>query len=208
MSIVNIIISIARQISYILLNKSMSKDIIGKILTKNENKNYKKNNLLIEQKNVINEPFKNIENNKINSDRKNIEYSSMDKQSVEEIMNKSNKINFNNTKVDESLKRIRTNQAKINIIKNLKIIHIIKSFFCFKDKKTKLIDLCHNIIIKDFCIDRILKRLYNLEKLYYLLSEEELYKIKLFKNKEFEIINKYLFQINNKIKKKNEQNKK
>ena len=47
-------------------------------------------------------------------------------------------------------------------MKNLKVLNIIKSFFCFKDKKTKLIDLCDSSMNKYLCIERILKRLYNL----------------------------------------------
>ena len=51
-------------------------------------------------------------------------------------------------------------------MKNLNFINIIKSFFCFKDKKLKLINLCDNIVQKDICVERILRRLYILENEY------------------------------------------
>ena len=57
----------------------------------------------------------------------------------------------------------------IKVMKNLNFINIIKSFFCFKDKKLKLINLCDDIINKDICVERILRRLYILENEYNLL---------------------------------------
>ena len=72
-------------------------------------------------------------------------------------------------------------------MKNLKSLNIIKSLFCFKDKKTKLIDLCDRAINKYLCIERILKRLYTLENFcntfveidkYKLGNEEEISQIK------------------------------
>ena len=66
------------------------------------------------------------------------------------------------------------NQNYINEIKKkINYLHIIKSFFCFKDKKTKLIDLCHNIVIEDISIERIFERFYNLEKAYQYLSDKK-----------------------------------
>ena len=87
----------------------------------------------------------------------------------------------------------------IKVMKNLDFINIIKSFFCFKDKKLKLINLCNDIINKDICIERILKRLYILEKEYNLLIEKDT-------NKSF--INNDISKIKNIIKKiNNETNK-
>ena len=84
-------------------------------------------------------------------------------------------------------------------MKNLDFINIIKSFFCFKGKKMKLINLCNDIVQKDICIERILKRLYILEKEYNLLIEKDT-------NKSF--INNDISKIKNIIKKiNNETNK-
>ena len=87
---------------------------------------------------------------------------------------------------------------------------IIKSFFCFKDIKTKLIDLCNKVINEDICIDRILGRLYILEKIYSLIEKEKYGKCKFNKKEEFKKIKNYLYQINHgiKINNKSERSKK
>ena len=51
----------------------------------------------------------------------------------------------------------------IEVMKNLNFINIIKSFLFFKDKKLKLINFCNEIVNKDICVERILKRIYILE---------------------------------------------
>lgn len=88
---------------------------------------------------------------------------------------------------------------KINadIISNLNYFHIFKSYFCFKDKKTKLINKCHELVTEDICIERILSRLYELEKLPKFLSENGYIKLNLSKNKKFEEINECISQIEN-----------
>ena len=203
-SIVNLMIEIGKLISYFLLNKKMSKDIVRRLITKNENKEYKFNDL--NKINNANNIFNNIKNIKNISERKSINSEFKNKKSFEEILNKSdksNKIEHNYLKNDITLKSKHVNKTKINIMKKLNLWYIIKSLFCFKDNKIKLIDLCHNIVIQDLCIDKILKRLYKLEKIYCILSDEQLYNLNLIINKEFEEINKYLFQISKELKIKN-----
>ena len=88
------------------------------------------------------------------------------------------------------------------MFKEINYCHILKSYFCFKDKNSKLINICYNIITKDICIERILKRLYELENIDYYLTNKNNKKLKSYKNKRFKEINKYLDTINNeKIKK-------
>ena len=58
-------------------------------------------------------------------------------------------------------------------MKKLNFINIMKSFFCFKGKKIKLINLCDDIVKKDICVERILKRLYRLEKNYNLMIQQK-----------------------------------
>ncbi len=41
--------------------------------------------------------------------------------------------------------------------------HIIKSYFCFKDDKTKLINCCNNIISDELSIEKILRRINDME---------------------------------------------
>ena len=84
-------------------------------------------------------------------------------------------------------------------MKELNYFHIIKSYFCFKDNKSKLIQLCHNLVMEDMSVERILQRLYNLERIYYSFLKEQKGKIKLIKIKRFKEINKCIMNINNEI---------
>ena len=84
-------------------------------------------------------------------------------------------------------------------------LNIMKSFFCFKNRKTKFIELCHNIITKDMCIERILERFINLEKIYELNSTVENFKF-LENNDYNEVINFINKSANERIKEKNKFN--
>ena len=114
----------------------------------------------------------------------------------------------NNIKLND----IKLKEGNLKALKNIKFFNIIKSFFCFKDIKTNLIDLCNKIINEDICIDRILNRLYYLEKIYSFIENEKFIKYSLNRKEEFKKINNYLFQINHEIKtnlnNKSEKNKK
>ena len=115
-----------------------------------------------------------------------------EKQNSKVVINESNNIKLKDNKLKE---------RNMKVLKNLNFFEIIKSFFCFKDVRTKLIDLCNKIIKEDICIDRILSRLYNLEKIYCLMENKGYDKCKLNRKEEFKKINKYLFQINYEVKK-------
>ena len=196
-SVVNLMISIIKLFSFILLDKKMSKEIVENLIIRNLKK--EKPKTLIKQNNTLNNIFKDIENNNNDnnkfSERNNIKSDICNKSSVDENLNKSNKMKLDFHKTDVSLKEVRANHAKIKVMKKLNFWHIIKSYFCFKDKKIKFINLCHKIVFEDLCIDRILKRLYKLEKIYFILSEKEHSMMKLIINKEFKEINKCLSQI-------------
>ena len=77
------------------------------------------------------------------------------------------KTKLNTLKNDTAYKNGKIKQIKINnrYLDKVNYFHILKSYFCFKDKKTEMINLCNNIIKEDMCIERILERFYNLEKL-------------------------------------------
>ena len=96
------------------------------------------------------------------------------------------------------IKNVILKNMDINLDNDLKMkkityTSIIKSYFpCFKDKKTELINLCHTIILNELSIDTILIRLFKLEKIYNLLSENDKAKIHLMEIKEMEEINNYL----------------
>jgi hypothetical protein len=94
---------------------------------------------------------------------------------------------------DVILKNIDNNLDNELKMKKITYSSIIRSYFpCFKDKKTELINLCHSIILNELSIDTILIRLFKLEKIYNLLSENDKAKIHLMEIKEMEEINNYL----------------
>ena len=85
---------------------------------------------------------------------------------------KYSKSSLNVTNKNDILEGGSMNNTIISVMKDLNFINILKSFFCFKDKKMKLINLCNDIVQKDICVERILKRLYSLENNYNLIIEK------------------------------------
>ena len=139
----------------------MSKDIVGNILKKN--KNY----------------FLKIEKQSLNKKNKDSDKSFEMKTEVEEIYKTDNLEKNNENKLNTSSNQISKNETKDEeennkeekIFKKINYYHIFKSLFCFKDRKTKFINLCNEIITEDICIERILERFNNLENLCKLNSE-------------------------------------
>ena len=156
MSLINLLITISKIISEFLLNKKMDKDIIRYILTSN---NINKNNISKEKQ--IHEIF---DNNYDKNQKRIID--------TQKSVDSSNEIS---SKID--LESENKNENINNIMKNLKINSIIKSFFCCKDKKTKIINLCEDIVEKDICIERILKRLYLIENEFDILKNKNFFEI-------------------------------
>jgi len=194
-SIINLLITILKILTYLLLNKKMSKDIIKKIMMEDVFKECK-GKIFLNNKSRLATKLKGSDIDKSIAELG-------EKQNSKEIIKESNNIKLK----DKNLK-----EKNIKVLKNLNFFDIIKSTFCFKDAKTKLINLIHKIIKEDICIDRILSRLYNLEKIYCLIKNEEYDKRKFYRKEEFRKINDYLFQINyetkKSIKNKREKNKK
>ena len=181
MSLINLLITISKIISEFLLNKKMNKDIIRYILTSND---INKNNIAKDKQ--IHEIF---DNNYDKNRNRIIDIPKTTDSSIE-ISTKSDLENKN---------------ENINIImKNLKINSIIKSFFCCKDKKTKIINLCEGIVEKDICIERILKRLYLIENEFDILKNENFFEIQNIIDNISEESNK---KKNNKIEKISKKNK-
>ena len=171
MSLINLLIAISKVITEFLLYKKMHKDIIKYIIS---NKDIKENNQgkqIISNKKKFKKIFE-IENNKLEKFEKKIEQN----QIIEEKMN--SKVSLENQNKDFVLEFEDVNKNMIKIMKNLNFINIIKSFFRFKDKKLKLINLCNEIVMKDICVERILKRIYLLENGYNSMKEAD-------KNKSF-----------------------
>ena len=151
MSIINLSVTIGKSISHILLNKVMVRDILINIIDNNYNKkkNVTSNDYNIKKK-LNNSDIK--EKNKFNLEKTNI------KSGVSDI-EKINKSNINNL----NLSRHKTN-TKIRALKSINCFQFIKSLFCYEDIKSKLINICFNLIYDQMCIDNILKRIFILEK--------------------------------------------
>ena len=196
MSVVSLLFEIGRLVSSFLCEKKMSGDIISSLLEKN--KNYS----LTQQNHNINNLFKNKENNRMSSsERKDIKQESINKsrnlrntdyfeKNDEIILNKSIDIKKNDK--NEKINKIGLNK---NLINEINYFNIIKSYLCFKDKKTELINLCHDIIIEDMSIESILKRIYDLEQLYSSFSSRKKENSTLNKNERFKEINNNIHKI-------------
>ena len=175
MSVISLLFETGRQLSIILCNKKMSIDIISSLIenTKKDNLNQKiddinkifKNN----KKDILNQQNVNI-SNILNKKEKN-SISSSERKIVKKIMiDKANNLDNlgkeDQIKISKTLDISRYNKNdKINtiylhkrIINEIHFWNIIKSYFCFKDKKKELIDFCHNTIIEDMCVERILRK--------------------------------------------------
>ena len=195
MSVISLLFEIGKQISFILCDKIMSKDIIKSLLNMDE----------IDD--IINHTNKNIINTLFNTNQKN-DISSQRK-IAPEIMEKANNTNYlennNNIKINEKINKVNLSHK---VLKKINYYHIIKSYFCFNDKRTKLINLCHDIIIDDMCAERILKRFYNLETIYnYYFLNEEIQRYNNIKNNRFKEVFKYIYKLNNENKQFSKDNK-
>ena len=139
----------------------MDKDIIRYILTSNDI-----NKINISKEKQIHKVF---DNNYDENRNKHIDTPPKSADSFNEISTKNDL---------ESVNKNENKSVNINkIMKNLKINSIIKSFFCCEDKKTKIINLCEDIVKKDICIERILKRLYLIENEFDILKSKNFVEI-------------------------------
>ena len=197
MSVISLLFEIGGQISIFLCKRKMSKDIIFNLLNNNSNNNVNNNRDI-----KVSLPNKNINILNIEQHRKNEIFNTRRINKISS--NNSENINFRKN-LEQTLNKEKTNKkvdnTKINsqiftteIMKKINYLHIIKSFFCFNDKKTKLIDLCHSVVTDDISIERIMERLYNLEKAYHYISRRR--KEKFFsENKKIKEIKKYIYDI-------------
>ena len=198
-SIINIFFIVGRILANVIDRKKMNVDL-GRVLMnqkietdKDYNKLFEKNNNLkitlgkrdnINSKNKIqkfntDKPSNSVKIDKINPTvNTSVTTEIEDKDSVQ----KENNIKYKNN-----------NLFQEKVMKKIHIYHILKSYlFCFNDKKTKLINLYNNIILDELNIDKILSRIFKLEKIYYLLSEEDKAKINLIPIKELDKIKEYV----------------
>ena len=144
----------------------MHKDIIKYIITNNDIKENKKEKQIISNKIKLDKIF-DIDENKEEKFEKKINQNLIS----EEKINSDNSLDIQNKDKDCFLEFENEDTKIIKVMKRLNLINIIKSFLCFKDKKLKLINLCNDIICRDICIERMLKRIYKLESEYKSLIE-------------------------------------
>ena len=140
-SVVSILIEIGRLILEFSNEKKMSVDIIRRLF--NVDNKYRQNKFY---------------NNNLGTERIKL---------TPEKINNSFKLSDENNmymKTAESISDEPDNKNE-KIFKNLNIVNIIKSIFC-NSNKDQLISLCHEIIIKDMCVETILERFYNLLRIY------------------------------------------
>ena len=201
MTVVNLLLEIGIIISDILCDKKMSKDIIRSIL------NSDNQNSLNQKNKKINRLFNDKETNILSLERKKIDNYLSYKRSCTEILQKNDDIklnmlkNSNNIPTEVKVNKVNKQNIINKILKSLNYYHIIKSFFCFKDDKTKIINFCHKIINEDMSVERILERFYNLERIYNFVYTGEKEK-NLIEDKRFNELNKYIYNLNDEYKKR------
>ncbi len=173
LSLINLVLGIARQVSNFLCNKVMSKDIMTSLL--NNEKNYISNKHNQEITKIL---YNNREKNIRTSERREIKDETIDKTDNTHNQDVLDKSKFNISKDNIIINNEKQNYSNINdkSLSELSFCDILKSYFCFKDKKSKLVNQCHNIINEDMCIEKIIKRIYSLENISYYYSNEIKYK--------------------------------
>ena len=189
MSLINLLITISKVITEFLLYKKMHKDIIKYIITSNNNIKENKIGKEIFQNKLKSKKIFDIYDCKGEKFEKKINQN----QIIEGKVNSKISLEVHNK--DCTLEMENEDKNIIKVMKILNITNIIKSFFCLKDRKLKLINLCNDIVNKDICIERILKRLYTLENQYNSLIEED--SSKSFINSDISKIKNIIKRINN-----------
>ena len=195
MSVISLVFEFGKQISFFICDKKMSQKIIEILLDKENllnQRNYKKNNLRNKS---------NIEEKKLSSGRDKIENKLIDKKNNTDFSenNYHSKLNISKDYDIFPKNEINKNNNK-KVFKKISCFYILKSYFCFKDKKTNLINLCHATVIQDLCVEKILERFYNIEKIYHFFINKEKGKIESLKIKRFKEIKKYIDEISNETK--------
>ena len=189
MSVISLLFEIGEQIANIFCEKNMKKDIIKDLIFKDKKSKEKKQNFNVNK--II------TENSEAYLGPNRKRYESSDKINnkpeitiktenikSEEISEKSNDNNNNMFNENEKIKKVINNNKEL---KKINYFHILISYLCFKTKKTEIINLCDDIVTEDLCVERILKRFYNLERLYpNFPSNEGKEDIKTYNNKIFE----------------------
>ena len=114
-------------------------------------------------------------------------------QIIENSNNKHDLAQVDESKINKSDNNMIKNIGEIEenniILKKINYFHILKSFFCFKDKRSELINYYHNIVSSNMSFEKILERFYILDNINNNLNHEKkekklIKKIKSFKEKD------------------------
>jgi hypothetical protein len=186
---VDIILLIGRIISKIFIEKEASIDIVKYLITKNiiekpaskelsvssHNNNQQKESIFKENINIKNnsqqkEPIfnekiniKNDKSNYLDNKIKQPDNKSKNLDNNDEI-NETN-LNFNIAFNDSSSgSKLNVDDKRINVLNSLNYYHILKSRFCFNDDKTKLINYCNALVTEEISIERVLRRMNDMEE--------------------------------------------
>jgi len=120
-----------------------------------------------------------------------------------------NSIRLNNSKKSNEIKLTPNNDGisenskneKKKLLKEINYFHIIKSFLCFKDKKSQFINFSYNIIKRDMSMEKVLEQFYTIENIQYYLSNQKKRKLKNNKIKKCLQIDKTVDEFNGQIEK-------
>ena len=193
MSVSSLLFEIGIQISNILGDKKMSIDIMDYILNKNLIDRFKNHNAI----KLFGRKIKKEEstNRKINL------------QIIENSNNKDDLAQVDESKINKSDNNMIKNIGEIEenniILKKINYFHILKSFFCFKDKRSELINYYHNIISNNMSVEKMLERFYILDNINNNLTHEKKEKKLIKKIKSFKEKDKNGYIISKEIKKEN-----
>ena len=175
-SVVGLLFDIGGLILEFLNNKKMSVDVIYKLIKVNN-------------KNRLNKMYNNLETDRV-------------KLNPEKINNSFRLTEKNNMHMKTSEGKDEEHEKKNErILRKINVFNIIKSFFS-NDNKDRLISLCHNIIIKDMCVETILEKFYILSRIYNSILDVEKNNLGLIKEPRFREINTLVNAIHEKKKKK------
>ena len=175
-SVVGLLFDIGGLILEFLNNKKMSVDVIYKLIKVNN-------------QNRLNKMYNNLETDRV-------------KLNPEKINNSFRLTEKNNMHMKTSEGKDEEHEKKNErILRKINVFNIIKSFFS-NDNKDRLISLCHNIIIKDMCVETILEKFYILSRIYNSILDVEKNNLGLIKEPRFREINTLVNAIHDKGNKK------
>ena len=198
MSVISLLFEIGSQISFFLLDKKMSKDIIRYVFYKDseikERKlsayNFNLNKIFEDNKDV------DIEKNKLKKDiNKSNNVLDYDKSNLNRNIASPNNILSRNKNEKQTIREKKYNK----VLKKINYFYLLKSYICIKDKKSQLINYCHNIISKYLSIEKIVEQFNKIEVMFSISSNQKMRQIK-YKNKVLKQIKKYIFEISDEIK--------